>query len=72
MPDITITVTANQAQRISAAFGPPPAGMTQLEWVILNTKLLWKGKVRENEVRAASNIAYDAAMSLVETDFGGF
>lgn len=72
MPDITITVTVSQAQRISAAFGPTPGGMTQGEWVIKNTKQLWKDRVKAVESQVAGNTAYDAANAQAETDFTGF
>lgn len=72
MPDITITVTAAQAQRIATAFGTPPAGVTQQQWLIQQTKAFWKARVREVESRAASNTAFDAALTQAETDFPGF
>lgn len=74
MPDITITVTLNQAQRIAAAFGPiPPAsGMTPQEWVVFNTKTYYKERVKAYEGQVSSNAAFDAARTQVDTDFGGF
>ena len=72
MPDITITVTANQAQRIAAAFGPPPDGVTPSEWVVQNTKKFYKSVVQGFEAQAQSNTAYDAARAQVNVDFGGF
>jgi hypothetical protein len=74
MPDITITVTVNQAQRIAAAFGPQPEGsnLTQQQWVIQNTKAFWKEKVKQAEQIAATNAAFDAAAVQVSTDFPGF
>lgn len=72
MPDITFTVTANQAQRIAASFGSPPNGVTPQEWVIQNTKAFWKQHVKTAEARTAQNVAYDAANAQVETDFSGF
>ncbi len=72
MPDITITVTVNQAQRISAAFGPTPVGMTESEWVVKNTKRLWKDRVKAAESSGAANTAFDAAVAQAEADFGGF
>jgi len=72
MPDIVISVTANQAQRISAAFGPTPNGMTDSEWVVLNTKTYYKMRVKGKESEGASNAAHDAAVAQVNQDFGGF
>ena len=72
MPDITITVTNAQAQRIAAAFGPPPEGMTLQELVTQRTKAFWKEQVRRYESAQASNIAFEAAATKVETDFTGF
>lgn len=72
MPDITITVTAGQAQRIAAAFGPKPAELTQEEWVVKNTKAFYKEMVRKAESQAAGNVAFDAALAQVNSDFGGF
>lgn len=72
MPDITITVTANQAQRIAAAFGQPPNGVTQQQWVVQQLKAIVKEKVKAEESRLAANTAFDAANAQVDTDFGGF
>lgn len=72
MPDITISVTANQAQRIAAAFGPKPAELTQEEWVVKNTKAFYKERVKAAESQAAGNVAFDAAVAQANTDFGGF
>lgn len=72
MPDITITVTLNQAQRLAASFGPTPSGMTDQEWVIQNTRKLWKQSVKTAEAKVASNSAFDAASAQVDTDFPGF
>ena len=72
MPDITISVTANQAQRIAASFGPPPDGMSEAEWVVKNTKRYYKEQVKAAESGSASNAAHDAAVGQVNTDFGGF
>ena len=72
MPDITISVTASQAQRIAAAFGPKPAELTQEEWVVKHMKNWLKARVKGAEAETASNAAHDAAMTQVETDFGGF
>jgi len=72
MPDITITVTVNQAQRIAAAFGQAPSGMSQQDWVVQNTKRYYKDVVQGFESKVQSNAAYDAARAQVDTDFGGF
>jgi len=72
MPDITITVSVNQAQRISAAFGPTPNGMTESEWVVKNTKQFYKERVRSAEAQLSSNTAHDAAIAQVNSDFNGF
>lgn len=72
MPDITITVTADQASRIAAAFGPKPAALTQAEWVVKKTKEFYKERVRTAESSGAANTAFDAAVAQAEADFGGF
>jgi hypothetical protein len=72
MPDITITVTAGQAQRIAAAFGPKPIELTQEQWVVKNTKAFYKERVRAAESQSAANVAFDTARDQVDTDFGGF
>ena len=72
MPDITITLTVNQAQRVASSFGPKPAELTQEEWVIKNTKAFYKERVKQAEFSGASNTAYDAAIVQVNSDFGGF
>lgn len=72
MPDINISVTLSQAQRVSASFGPKPEGMTHEQWIVFNTKSYWKTVVRRAEAQVASNSAHDAAVSQVETDFNGF
>jgi hypothetical protein len=72
MPDITISVTASQAQRIAAALGPKPAELTQEEWVVKHLKNWIKSRVKVAEAEAASNTAHDVAMAQAETDFGGF
>ena len=72
MPDITISLTVNQAQRVAAAFGPKPAELTQEEWVVKNTKRLWKDRVKAAESSGAANASFDAAVAQAEADFGGF
>ena len=75
MPTISVDVTNNQAQRISAAFGPIPPeleGMTQQQWVAYNIKRILKERVKDYEARLDSNTAFDAARAKVDTDFGGF
>jgi hypothetical protein len=72
MPDIVISVTANQAQRIAAAFGPPSGGLTPEEWVVKQTKAFYKDRVMVAESRVASNAAHDAAVAQALADFGGF
>jgi hypothetical protein len=72
MPDITATITLNQAQRISASFGPKPAELTHEAWIVQNTKFLWKQRVKASEAQIAGNTAHDAAIAQAELDFGGF
>lgn len=72
MPDITITVTLNQAQRVSASFGPKPAELTHEQWIAQNTKGLWKASVKRAESSGAANTAFDAANAQAESDFSGF
>ena len=72
MPDITITLTLAQAQKVSSAFGVKPAELTQEQWLVKNTKAFYKERVRAAESQSAGNAAHDAAIVQVETDFGGF
>lgn len=72
MPDITITLTLAQAQKVASAFGPKPAELTSEEWVVKNTKAFYKERVKAAEAMAAGNAAHDAAIAQVNNDFGGF
>jgi len=72
MPDITISLTLNQAQRVSASFGPKPAELTHEEWIAKNTKAFYKERVRQAEASGAANAAHDAAYAQINTDFSGF
>lgn len=76
MPDITITVTNAQAQRLATAmiarYGAPPEGVTNQQYVVQRTKALLKEIVKGYEAEASSNAAFDATRTQVDTDFTGF
>jgi hypothetical protein len=67
MPDMVISLTANQAQRLGAALG-----VSTLAEATTKVKAILKDKVKEYESQVDSNAAYDAARVKVETDFAGF
>lgn len=67
MPDITITLTVNQAQRIAAALGVS----TNAE-ATTAIKAILKERVKKYEAQVAGNSANDAAIAQVNTDFAGF
>lgn len=67
MPDLVISLTANQAQRLGAALG----ASTIADAVVAVKKIL-KEEVKKYEAREASNAAFDSARDKVDADFGGF
>ena len=72
MPGITISVSAEQLNRILPAFGLPPDGLTQQEWVIKNIKRLIKDKVTNYEQCKAADDAQAAQRALIESGFTDF
>lgn len=67
MPDLTISLTANQAQRVAAALGVS----TNAE-AVAKVKALLKEKVKDHEAQQATNSAHITARAQVDTDFAGF
>jgi hypothetical protein len=67
MPDPTITLTANQAQRLAAALH-----VSTLAEATAAVKALLKERVKKHEAMVDSNAAYDAANLKADTDFAGF
>ena len=67
MPDLTITLTNAQAQRVAAALG-----VSSVPEATAVLKSILKDKVKAYEAQQASNTAFDAAGAKVDTDFGGF
>lgn len=67
MPDLTISLTNNQAQRLAAALGASSnAEATQA------VKALLKERVKAYEVSQSSQTAGLNAQTQVDTDFAGF
>ncbi len=67
MPDMTISFTNAQAQRLGAALG-----VSTLAEATTKVKALLKEKVKAYESQVDSNAAHDAALVKVDTDFAGF
>ena len=67
MPTISIDLTPNQAQRLSAALGASSNAEA-----IAAIKALLKQRVKDFESRNDSDTAFEAAKAKVDTEFGGF
>lgn len=67
MPDLTISLTAQQAQRVAAALGVS----TQAD-VVRAVKEWLKNRVQKFEARESSSAATYAANVKVDQDFAGF
>jgi hypothetical protein len=67
MPDMTISFTAQQAQRLAAA-----PNVSTLAEATVAVKAILKERVKKFEASRDSNTAYDAANLKADTDFAGF
>lgn len=64
MPTLSVTLTADQSTRVSAALGV--STQADAEAAI---KAWLKERVKQHECQVDSNAAYDAARIKVDTDF---